>query len=242
MRSARAVGADRALAWYREAMRLWRRGPGTFALLALIVLVVDFTLGLVPVAGVLLAQFVLPLTACGMLYASLAADRGDRPRFAHLLAVIGAPPRALVAVALSGLVVFAAEALAAYAVGDINMLLPLGHDASVTPQTILAIYTVGIAVSLPVTFVPFAALFDGLGVAEAFAQSYHAFARNVIPLALYGALSLVLLLFGWATYGIGLVLALPWWAASSYAAWKDIFAVDRDRLVPASPARDNPSG
>ncbi len=36
MRSARAVGADRALAWYREAMRLWRRGPGTFALLALV--------------------------------------------------------------------------------------------------------------------------------------------------------------------------------------------------------------
>jgi len=52
----------------------------------------------------------------------------------------------------------------------------------------------------------------------------------------------VLLLFGWATYGLGLVLALPWWAASSYAAWKDIFAVDRDRLAAATPVRDDPSG
>jgi uncharacterized membrane protein len=228
------VGADRALAWYREAMRLWRRGPGTFALLAIIVLVVDFGVGLVPIVGVLVAQLLLPLTACGMLYASLAADRDDRPRVAHVLAVIGASPRAIVAVVLSGVVVFAAESLAAFAFGDINMLLPIGNDTPASPATILAIYTVGIAVSLPLTFVPFGALFDGLGVVDSFAQSYHAFARNVAPLALYGALSLVLLLFGWATYGLGLVLALPWWAASSYAAWKDVFAVDRDRIAPAA--------
>ena len=38
---------------------------------------------------------------------------------------------------------------------------------------------------------------------------------------------LALLLFGWATFGVGLLLALPWWAASSYAAWKEIFDVDR---------------
>ena len=55
-----------------------------------------------------------------------------------------------------------------------------------------------------------------------------AFGRGIAALALYGALSLALLLFGWATAGIGLLFALPWWAASSYAAWKDIFAVDRD--------------
>lgn len=234
MRTARAVSADRALTWYREALRLWRRGPVAFMLLALATVLVDLVLSLVPVAGVVLAQVVLPLAACGLLYASLAADRGDRPRLAHLIAVAGAPPAALAAVIASGLVVFAAEALTAYAVGDVNMLLPLAGDVAVTPATILALYTVGITASLPVTFVPFAALFDGLGLRDAFVQSYAGFARNVVPLALYGALSLVLLLFGWATYGVGLVVALPLWAASSYAAWKDIYAVDRDRVAPAA--------
>jgi uncharacterized membrane protein len=45
-------------------------------------------------------------------------------------------------------------------------------------------------------------------------------------LLVYGALSLALLLFGLLTSGIGLLLVLPWWAASSYAAWKDIFGVE----------------
>ena len=34
-----------------------------------------------------------------------------------------------------------------------------------------------------------------------------------------------LLAFGLATFGLGFVLALPLWVASSYAAWKDIFGI-----------------
>ena len=233
MRIARSVGADRALHWYREAMRLWRRGPGTYAVLALAVLGGEIVLTLIPVVGSLVAQLVLPLVACGLLYASLAADRGDRPRLSHLVAVFGAPPQAMFAVIASGLVVFAGEAVVAYAIGGTNMLEPLARDASIAPSTVLAIYVAGIAVSLPVTFVPFAVLFDGSSIAEAFAESWQGFARNPAPMLLYGVLSLALLVLGWATYGIGLVLALPWWAASSYAAWKDVFAVDATR--PAAP-------
>ena len=233
MRIARSVGADRALHWYREAMRLWRRGPGMFAVLALAVLVGEIALALIPVVGTLIAQLVLPLVACGLLYASLAADRGDQPRLSHLVAVLGAPPQAMVAVIVSGFVVFAGEAIVAYALGGKNMLEPLAGDATLTPSMLLAIYVAGVAMSLPVTFVPFAVLFDGTGFAEAFAESWQGFARNPGPMLLYGALSLALLVLGWATYGVGLVLALPWWAASSYAAWKDVFAVDSAR-APAS--------
>jgi uncharacterized membrane protein len=42
---------------------------------------------------------------------------------------------------------------------------------------------------------------------------------------IYGALSLLLVVFGLLTAGLGLALALPLWAASSYAAWKDVFDV-----------------
>ena len=114
MRAARSVGADRALHWYREAMRLWKRGPGMFAVLALAVLAGEIAFALIPVVGSLIAQLVLPLVACGLLYASLAADRGDRPRLAHLAAVFGAPPQAIAAIVAAGLVVFAAEAIVAW--------------------------------------------------------------------------------------------------------------------------------
>jgi uncharacterized membrane protein len=235
VRVARGVGADRALAWYREAMRLWRRGPATFAVLALLVLCTELALTLVPVAGVALTQLALPLVACGMLYASLAADRGDQPRVAHAIAVFAAPLRAWVAVVASGLVVFAAEAVAAYLLAGVDMLQPLAAETTLSATQLLAVYVVGVAVSLPVTFVPFSVLFDGTGTADAFAESWHAFARNPVPMLLYGVLSLALLAFGWATYGVGLLLALPWWAASSYAAWKDVFDVRGAAAVPPLP-------
>ena len=90
---------------------------------------------------------------------------------------------------------------------------------------LVATYAAGIAVSLPLMFVPFVALFDGAGFRQAFAQSAAAFTRNGAPLLLFGALSFALLMLGLATSGVGLLLALPWSAAASYAAWKEIFGV-----------------
>jgi len=91
---------------------------------------------------------------------------------------------------------------------------------------VVAIYLAGIVASLPLTFVPFAVLFDGEDLRRAFATSAQAFARNVPALTLYAGISLSLLLLGLATMGVGLVLVLPWMAAASYAAWKDIFGLD----------------
>ena len=209
--------------WYADAMSLWRRGPGVFTLLALVILATNLLLSLVPVAGTLVAQIVAPLLECGLLYASLAADRGDRPRIAHLIAVAAAPARSQAAVVAAGLVVFAAEALVAQAVDGSNLLAPSANAEAVSAHGLIGAYVAGIIVSLPLVFVPFAALFDGAGFRQSFATSAAAFARNVAPLGVFGALTLLLLLVGLATSGVGLLLALPWSAAASYACWKDVF-------------------
>lgn len=217
--------ARRALDWFSEAMRLWRRGPAMFCAFALVVVVASVVLEPVPVAGALAANVLAPLLACGLLYASLAADRGDRPRWSHLVAVFAAPLPAQAAVVAGSLVPLAVEALAAWSVADVNVLLPLADASQLSVGAIAAIYAAGVAASLPVTFVPMAALFDGEPFARAFAASLRAFARNVPALGAFAAFSFVLLALGIATSGIGLVLALPWIAAASYAAWKDVFAV-----------------
>jgi hypothetical protein len=206
-------------------MRLWKRGPLAFCGMAFVIIACNIALSLLPVGGVFIATLVLPLLECALLYASLAADRGDRPRLRHLIAVAAAPSSALAAVVAAGVVVFAAEAAVAWFVGGVDMLAPGGGGESFTGPTLIATYSAGIAVSLPVTFVPFAALFDGARFRDAFAESAAGFARNPGPLVLYGGLSLALLLLGLATSGVGLLLALPWSAAASYAAWKDIYAV-----------------
>jgi hypothetical protein len=219
------VSGQRAFNWYAEAMRLWKRAPLTFTGMALVVLFGNVALPLVPLVGVVLAQLLLPLVECGLLYGSLAADRGDRPRLAQLFAFVGAPLGAQAAVVAAALVVFGAEAVVANLAGGYNMLAPETSIESISGVTLVAAYATGILVSLPVTFVPFAALFDGAGFRAAFAQSTAAFARNAVPLLLYGVLSFGLVMVGLATSGVGLLLALPWSAAASYAAWKDVFGV-----------------
>jgi uncharacterized membrane protein len=91
-----------------------------------------------------------------------------------------------------------------------------------------------VVASLPLGFVLPVALFDDPGLGASFRASLAAFARNPVPLLMYGALSIGLYLFGVVTSGLGLLLALPWLAASQYAAWKDVFAVAAPRIAPES--------
>jgi hypothetical protein len=225
-RIARSVPPDHAFAWYREAMRLWRVSPAVFAALAGVAIAVELLLPLLPIGGMIVSQIVLPLVECGMLYASLAADRRDKPRLRHLLAVLGASPRALAAIVVSSLIAFGAQALAAGALTDFNLLQPAAFDEHVSLADVVLIVGAGVLTSLPFSFVAPVALFDDPGFGISFTESIRGFTRNVAPLAIYAGLSLGLFLFGVVTSGLGLLLALPWLAASSYAAWKDVFDVD----------------
>jgi hypothetical protein len=222
----RAVAATRAFAWFGEAMRLWKRGPLTFCGLAIVVLLASVALEPVAIAGFVSANLLAPLVACSMLYASLAADRGDRPRWSHLLAVFAAPLSAQVAIVGAGLVTVAAETFVAWNLAEVNLLLPVADPAQLTLPSILATYAAGLAMSLPFAFVPMAVLFDGERPRDAFASSLRAFALNAGGLALYACVTFALLIVGLVTSGIGLVVVLPLVSAASYAAWKDIFGLD----------------
>ena len=224
-RHPRSVAPGHALLWFAEAIRLWKRAPLTFSLMAVVVLALSIALDPVPIAGLVASNVVAPLLACGFLYASLAADRESRPRFVHLFAVFASPLRAQVAVVAAGLVATAVEAALAWYLADINLFMPLQDASSLSGSAAMAIYAGGVAASLPLTFVPMAVLFDGESPRDAFASSLQAFALNVRALASLGIYMYVLLMAGIVTTGVGLVLGLPWIAAASYAAWKDVFDV-----------------
>ena len=214
-----------ALAWFGDAIRLWKRAPFTFSAIAVVVLVLSIALEPVPFAGIVAANVVAPLIACGFFYASLAADRDSKPRLVHMFAAFVAPLRAQFAVVASALAITAVEGLVAWQLAGVNLLLPLHDAGALSGSAVMAIYAAGVAASLPLTFVPMAALFDGEPPGAAFATSLRAFALNVRPLISLGIDSYALLMTGIVTYGVGLVLGLPWIAAASYAAWKDVYAV-----------------
>lgn len=221
-REIRSVRADRAFAWYAEALRLFKQQPVRFALLAVGVIVVELALLMIPLVGPPAANIVVPIVASSLLFAALATDRGDRPRAMHFVAPFAAPVQAIAAVVVATLFVSGAEWLAGWHFADTNIFAP-EHMGSLAVQDTVLIYTVGVVVSLPLTLVPLLAFLEDASLREAFAGSLAAFVRNVPAFLLYGGLSVALLGIIFVTQGIAAPIVLPLWAMSSYAAWKEIY-------------------
>ena len=224
-REPRSLPPGHALKWFGEAIRLWKRGQLAFSLMAVVLIASAALLEPLPVIGAIVTNVVAPLLACGLMFASLAADGNDRPRFRHLFMAFVSPLPAQVSVIAAGLAATLIASAFAWSIAGINLLVPGALNTEVPATTILVIYATYILVSLPFTFVPMAALFDGEPLRSAFGSSLRAFARNPQPMLALGAYTFVLILAGFATSGVGLVLGLPWIAAAQYAAWKDIFGV-----------------
>ena len=218
------MAASHAFTWFEDAMRLFKRAPLNWCVLGFITLATELGLQLVPGIGVAASKVIVPVVECGMLIGAAAVDRGAPLPIRYSVAVFGASPAALAAITVSALLIFGVEALAGYALAGVNLLVP-AEESALTASTLIAVFAIGTAVSLPVLFVPFAALFENASFGRAFAVSARGFALNVAPLALFGVLALVLILIGLLSLGIGLIAVFPLLSAASYAAWKDVYEV-----------------
>ena len=217
-----ALPASRALAWYGEAMRLWKRGPVVMSVIAAVTILAQIGIELWPEVGALLSKIVVPLVACGMLYAADAAHAGGKPRLAHALSACRAPAGAIAAVIASSALTFAAEWIAADRLAGVDLLRPGATAPDLDATTVLAVYAVGILVSLPMSLVPLYALFGGHGFGASFTASALAFARHPLAFLAYGAIAFALIALGLMTMGLGLVIALPLIACATYAAWREV--------------------
>jgi hypothetical protein len=221
----RIVSWRHAFSWYEEAMRLFKFAPFTFVGLAFVTIATELLLKAAPGDLALTGEIFTPLVACGLVYASAAADRREAPSMWLAVRVFRAGGNVVATIVAASLVTFAAQAVAGWWIADVNLLLPEAALQLSLPA-LVGIYAIGTLVSLPVTFVPLLALFGQVPLRAAFVSSGIAFAQNTVPLLIYGAASLALLCFGMLTAGLGLALALPLWTAATYAAWKDVFGIE----------------
>jgi len=220
-----AVPAGHAFRWYEDALRLFKQAPATWIGLALIAVATEFLLSPIPIAGAVLSELLTPVVACGLVYAAAVTDRGEAPSLRYAVAALGVPAGALIAVIAASVLPSLLQALLAWWLADVNVF---GADTRMTELptvTLIGIHAIGILVSLPFTFVPYHVLLERAVPRAAFAASIKGFAINAMPLLAYSAVSLALLGFCILTSGLGLLLALPLWAASGYAAWKDVYGI-----------------
>ena len=78
------VAPGHALQWISAGWRLFMQAPGTWAVQALIFIIVITALGFLPVLGWAAAPIALPVLVAGMLAGAQALDRGQALRVDHL--------------------------------------------------------------------------------------------------------------------------------------------------------------
>lgn len=213
----------RAFEWFQSAMRLFKRAPWRWCALGAITLVIKLLFEFTPSIGRAAAEVIVPVIECGLIIGAAQLERGGRLELGCAWAAFRAPPAALAAIVVSSLIVSAVEFSFAYALAGVNLLAD-PDDPRITAGVALAVIGAGALASLPFVFVPPAALFQGAGFVGSFGASLRGFTRNVMPLLVFGLISLGLAVVGLLTFWIGLVAVFPLLAAANYAAWKDIYS------------------
>lgn len=224
----RALGLGRGLSWIGEGFSIFGRGWLIWIVNALLLLVIYGVLSFIPLVS-LLANVLAPVFTGGLLLGCRAIEQGEGLEVGHLFAGFSHRSGTLAAVGglyLLGLVVIGAiVAATAFGMGAFSAE-PAWTGAQLTTMFALP-GLVGLALVVPLImalwFAPALVVFHGVDALEAMKRSFIGCLRNILPFLLYGLVSLVLLILAVLPLGLGLLVVMPVFCGSLYAAYKDIF-------------------
>lgn len=249
MPTPQACGAGAGLTWLGRAWQLYKSSWLEFLLAGVLVLIVHWLLGLLPLVGGLLTLFVTPLLMAGFMHMSAQAQADADPGIADLFVAFQAAsrPRAgrLLGLGLVSLlcifVVGVVVGIAFAGLGLNGLMLDTGADPQLLAQQmaqhlqqwgpmlaiagvvlllLLVVYSCAMWLAVPLVW------FSDCSVGAALRLSVAASKRNAGGLLVFGLASLVLLGIGLLTLGLAFLVVFPVLSIATYTAYKQIFAAD----------------
>jgi uncharacterized membrane protein len=229
----RAVAAGRGWDWIVAGWELFKKQPGMWIGLVLLLFVIFAAMGIIPFAGSI-ATFVLsPVLGAGVFVAGRAADEGRalevgqlfagfRERFGTLLAVGGIYLGAAVLIALAVGLAIGVHVWSLMGGTMPDMATPAA--ALTVILGLLIMLALLLPVMMAVWFAPALVLFQGRGALEALQESFCGCLQNIVPMLVDGVAALVLGVLASIPFGLGWLVLGPVLAASLYVSYKDIFS------------------
>jgi len=257
----RTVAADRGLAWWSEAWRLFTPAAGVWLLIIILLVIVNIVLTVIPLVGHVVGQLLFPIFAGGLMLGCRAIDRGEPLTVGHLFAgfstrtgplfIVGLIYTALaIAIALvvfGLLLMFFGAAIVSnlWHLQDLQDLQdPWGIASSMLGTLGLAIL-VGLLVFLvlylplmmAVWFAPALVVLRGVEPLDAMRLSFSGCLRNIVPFLIYGLIGVVLAIVATIPLLLGWLVLGPVTIASLYTSYCDIYEdqASAARVVAAQP-------
>lgn len=235
----RTVDAGDGWRWIVEGWDLFRRQPGMWILLVVMLVVIFAVLGVVPVVGGAAAALIAPVLSGGLMIACKAVDEGGSLQIEQLFAGFRHKTQSLVMVGVFHLVasmliilllmIFVGANVGVGALlGGMVGYPGMGAITAGLASMLLAAL-IGFALAMPVYaaiwFAPALIVLHDVGAVAALKASFFAIVKN-IPATLWYSLILVGLAIAAAMpFGLGFFVLAPVAVASIYTAYRDIFFV-----------------
>ena len=229
----RAVDAGRGWEWIAEGFALFKKQPGTWILILLIVVGCSILISIVPVIGSLAAMLLMQVFMGGIMLGCRALDNGENFEVGCVFAGFKQNT--------GDLVVLGVLALVGWIVACIPSVLIMGGGAFMAMMgggghmpnigalglSFMLAVLVGLALVLPVYmalwFAPSLVVFNNLKPVDAMKASFFACLKNIVPFLLYGVILLVLCFVAAIPLALGFLVLGPVAIASIYTGYRDIF-------------------
>ena len=231
MMGGRAVGAGQGWTWIADGFGLFKKAPGMWIALIVVLFVILVVLAVIPLLGAVATFLLMPLFAGGLILGCRALQGGGELELGHLFAgfkthtanliVLGALAiGAGIIVMLPVILIVGAGAILAVMRGDAAGAVAMGGS-------FLLAWLVAMALSIPIYmalwFAPALVVLRGLAPVAAIKESFLGCLKNIIPFLIYGIVMLVLGIVAAIPLGLGWLVLGPVAIASVYVAYRDIY-------------------
>jgi len=231
MTGGRAVGAGQGWTWIAEGFALFKKAPGIWIAVVVILLVIAIVLAFIPLLGAVASFLLMPVFVGGLMLGCRTLQGGGELELGHLFAGFKEQTGNLLvigALAIAGWVIVMLPMVAIVGTGAIvAMMRGDAAGAAALGGSFLLAWLVAMAISIPIYmalwFAPALVALQGLAPIAAVKESFVGCLKNVAPFLIYGIVLLVLGIIAAIPLGLGWLVLGPVTIASIYVAYRDIY-------------------
>jgi len=231
MMGGRAVGAGQGWTWIADGFGLFKKAPGMWIALVIVLLVILIVLAFIPVLGAVATFLLMPLFLGGLMLGCRALQGGGGLEVGHLFAGFKEHTGNLIvlgALAIGGWIIVMLPVIAIVGTGTIfGMMRGDAAGAAAMGGSFVLAWLVATALSIPIYmalwFAPALVVLRGLAPAAAVKESFLGCLKNIVPFLVYGIVLLVLGIVAAIPLGLGWLVLGPVAIASIYVAYRDIY-------------------
>jgi hypothetical protein len=232
----RSVDAGRGWEWIAEGFALFKKQPGMWILILIILFACLVVISFLPIIGSLANMLLMQVFMGGVMLGCRALDNGESLEVGCVFAGFQKNTGDLVVLgvlALVGWVIAFIPAIVIAGGGTFLAMMRGGDDlvnVGALGLTFMLAMLVSLALALPLYmalwFAPSLVVFNDLKPLDAMKASFFACLKNFVPFLLYGVVLMVLCFVAAIPLGMGFLVLGPVVIASIYTGYKDVFAAD----------------